>query len=386
MSYDLDVYARLELTLREMREFALADHQLIVDASSVFAPAVLPLLYADSGEYAFVFSGGYRIEPEDLPVSYEPDLAQATVLYRIVVERGGSDDVLTARAFAERLAARVEGWVVDPQTVPTGTKKDGPPAGSRFLHAEWYFSEGKPDLAAMYLDTARRFFDHVAPVRFGTHDPLSGSLPKDGDEGFDHYFRDECAVSRLIIKGKPPLIRGFISEWSDPLWPSVRLTLELAVERPVDLGGLESFFVEFAKRTASFFACVEVTESEFVSAVPQLGTGDWPGLPRVPQWLTWFSPGYGELVRPYLEPERIVAHPEGLLHRWALRPVNSEEIAGISRRRSWLPEKLMPVQADPDNPRLATSPARLRPAELGGSGASARRRPFRGFFGSKKSD
>lgn len=383
MSYDLEVYASIELSSHEMREFALADHQLIIDTSSALASAAFPLLYADSGNYAFVFSGAHRIEPEDLPTGYESDLALATVLYRIVVERGGADDVFSAKAFAERLAARVAGWVVDPQTQSAGTKKAGQPPGSRFLHAEWYFGEGSPELAAIYLETARRFFDRVAPVRFGTHDPLSGSLLRDGDDGFDRYFRDECSMSRLIIKGESVLIRGFISEWSDPLWPSVRLTLELTGSRPADLSGLEAFFVEFAKRTSSFFACIEVNESEFASAVPQMGTGEWPGLPRVPQWLTWFSPSYGDLVRPYLKPERTVAYPEGILHRWALHPVDAEEIARISGRRSWLPEKLTPVQDDRDNPRLATAPARLRPAELGGSGARSSRRFLRGFFGFK---
>jgi len=256
---------------------------------------------------------------------------------------------------------------------------------SRFLHAEWYFSEGDPNLAAIYLETARSFFDHLAPVRFGTHDPFSGNLPRDGDDGFDRYFRDECSASRLIIKGNSPLIRGFISEWSDPLWPSVRLTLELVGSRPADLIGLESFFVEFAKRTASFFACVEVNESEFVSAVPQIVTGEWPGLPRAPQWLTWFSPAYGELVRPHLNPERTEAYQEGILHRWALRPVNAEEIARISGPKGWLPEKLMAVQGDSDNPRVATAPARLRPAELAGSGTRVRRQSVREFFGFKRS-
>lgn len=386
MSYDLDVYARIELSPREMREFALADQQLILDTSAALGPAVLPLLYADSGRYAFVVSGAYRIEPEDLPVGYEVDLAQARASYRIVVERAGADDVAMARTFAERLAARVEGSVVDPQIMQAGEKKEDLPLRSRFLHAEWYFSEGNSDLAAIYLETARAFFDQVAPVRFGTHDPLSGGLPKDGDDGFDRYFRDECSASRLIIKGKSPLIRGTLSEWSDPLWPSVRLRLELVDSRPADLIGLEAFFVELAKRTASFFACVEVNQSEFVSAVPQISTGEWPGLPRVPQWLTWFSPGYGELVRPHLKPERTVAYPEGILHRWALHPVDAEEIARISGRRSWLPEKLMAVQGDPGNPRLATAPARVRPAELGGSGAKTKHRSMKGLFGFKSSD
>ncbi|KJL25232.1 hypothetical protein RN51_00679 [Microbacterium oxydans] len=386
MSYDLEVYGRIELSSHEMREFVIADDQLIVDDSMALAPPAVPIIFAESGKYAFVLSGAYRIEPEDLPAGHESDLALATVLYRIVVERGGADGVFSAKAFAERLAARVAGWVVDPQTQSVGAKKDGRPPGSRFLHAEWYFGEGSPELAAIYLETGRRFYDRVAPVRFGTHDPLSGSLRRDGDDGFDRYFRDECSASRLIIKGESVLIRGFISEWSDPLWPSVRLTLELTGSRSADLSGLETFFVEFAKRTSSFFACIEVNDSEFASAVPQIGTGEWPGLPRVPQWLTWFSPSYGELVRPYLKPEQTVTYPEGILHRWALHPVDAEEIARISGRRSWLPEKLTPVQDDLDNPRLATAPARLRPAELGGSGARTSHRLLRGFFGFKSSD
>lgn len=380
MSYDIEVYGRVELTTTAMVEFALAQRFVPCRDVGAGSSAVLELGHAGSQDYVFTFAGAYGVEPEDLPEVQALELSGATVLYQITVEGSRGQDVPAAMGFAKMLAAHVGGVVIDLQTVEvsSGDAPEKPKAG-RFLHARWFYISGDKTLAAKYLSMARELLPQSVPLRFGTHDPFSGKLPRDGDDGFDRYYREHCAHSYLIIKGKAPLIRGRVSEWLDPVWPSVKLTFALGDSTPVEMRELEEFFVAFARKTGSFFAHVELNEWEYRSSVARSLVGLWPGLPRVPQWLTWFSSGYDELVRPYLADERIQVYPEGIVHRWSATPVSADEIAPMVARRTWLPEKFLPKQRDPEDPAIATTPARVVPESLPGA-YRHRRRSFGSLF------
>lgn len=388
MSYDIDIYGRVELTPGEMVELASAQGLVPVnDVRPDVSPAVVPLRHFNTGQYALTLAGAYRIEPEDLPPGRSSELAGADVLYRIVVEGSQDRDVPVAKELGERLALQVRGEMVDLQNQPALIDElVAGPITRGFLHAEWYYAKGSEGLMREYVAHAREVFPQAVPDRFGTHDPLSGKISRDGDEGLDRFYREQCAASSLMIKGTRPFVRGLVSGWSDAAWPSIRLTFEYGGSTAVDLHGLNEFFVEFARRSGSFFACVELNDREFVSAVAQSVTGAWPGLPRIPQWLTWFSSDYADLVRSHLASDRVRSHPEGLVHRWSKIPVSAEDIDAGSVGSPWLPERLLPTQDHPENPRIATRPASLMPAALRPAGNKPRRPLLARLFGSTRSD
>lgn len=379
MSYDLEVYGKVALSTRDLAKVVSADRALKAQVDKR-ADAVGAVVWKKSGAHFFTIDGPMQVEPEDLPEGWAEGEG-ATVLYSLSITYDVSEgpegfsatvdgaDADAAMAFAERLAARIDGAVWDSQTCEAPEVEVAPeaePEGPRFLHLEWYYTDGDPARAADYLVATRAHSPSASPIRFGTHQPYSGRILAENDGGLDQYYRENCRNSRLVLVGKLPFLRGLISDWSDAVLPSVKVTFALADIRDEDVSALKALFVEFARSTGSFFACAEVNKNEFASAVPLIRqSASWPGLPRVPQWLTWLSPEYAQLVRRHLSADRLQDYPEGVLHTWGSQPVGAEEIASVVvRRETWLPAKFMPRQDDPVDHRYSTRPARRIPASV----------------------
>ena len=379
MSYDIEVHGRVALSPPQMLDLGSA-HGLTVDGDyRTAAPTVLSLQSSTNGTYAFTLSGPYAIDADDLPTGRRVDLANATQLYRIVVESGGTSPG-DAVSFARHLADRVVGRVVDPQTRDRPRQATGAGAekqsgvSDRYLHIEWYFhSDGESiSLPRLYVSAARESLSQALPTRFGTHHPYSGRLSQEEDGGLTAFYREECALNRLIFKGSGPLLDGHFPEWSRNVRQSISLTFDFASPDTLPPSEIERFFVAVARQTGSFFGCAEVNEHRILTSVPSSASGRWPGLPRVPQWLTWFSPEYADLVDPYLTPRGRRSFAEGVVHRWTDTPSSADEILPLLSRRRWAPEKLLAQQRDPDRPRIATSEARVMPVSLGGTERSGR--------------
>jgi hypothetical protein len=66
--------------------------------------------------------------------------------------------------------------------------------------------------------------------------------------------------------------------------------------------------------------------------------GRWPGLPPRPSAWTWFGPPYERLVRSHLPTAEPT--PGGLLHRWATRPLDADELRAAAPD-PWLPAGLL---------------------------------------------
>ena len=125
MSYDLEVYGKVSLTARELAKVVSSVRGLkaTVDRRS---QTISSIMRKRTREMAFEFDGPDLVDPEDIPEEWT-EVADATVLYSIHVSYDVQADagfsfsvdetkLSVATAFAARLAERVDGTVIDPQT------------------------------------------------------------------------------------------------------------------------------------------------------------------------------------------------------------------------------------------------------------------------------
>lgn len=369
MSYDLEVYGRSTLTSHQLGEIVDA-HGLAASGQQIASrPAPVMLTSAATFVYAFTYSGPHRVEIDDLPHRHRRKLEAMKWLYRITVE-GGEVPPSQAIVFAQRLAEQVDGVVVDLQTdISAEPEVEAVRVGTaRYLHLEWYFqSDGEStSLLSDYIAASRDFLPVALPALFGTHHPLSERFREVGEIGLMEYYRRECSASQLFLKGNGPLVRGSVPEWSRSFIKTFALVFDLNASPALAPADLESFFVDVAQKSRSFFGCAEVNDSRVFTSVPSSPSGRWPGLPRIPQWMTWYSTEYALLVEPYLN-GRKRSVDGGVVHLWADTPEPALQIASQIERAPWVPEKLLPQQKDSERKLLATSDARVMPVSLGGS-------------------
>lgn len=237
----------------------------------------------------------------------------------------------------------------------------------RYLHLDWYrLRDGSAGLAGIYLDVASELLPALVPARFGTHEPWQGRFPRDDAAMFDRMYRDECDVSELFFTGVN-IQRGAVSGWTNDLEARYQ-RLSIRIDPDV-LGGavaqeaLEEFFIEVAKRSGSFFAAAELNDTMFETAQAAAVRGAWAGLPPQPQWLTWYSPEYAELVEDHLAAGETRKFTEGWLHRWTDAPADAAEILTWIWEESWVPPELLPAP-NPGNTRRPHEQAHLMPESL----------------------
>ncbi|MCK2029993.1 hypothetical protein [Microbacterium galbinum] len=387
MSYDLEVYGKVALSARDLVKVVSADRALKAQVDKR-ADAVGAVVWKKSGAHFLTIDGPMQVEPEDLPEGWAEGEG-ATVLYSLSITYDVSEGpegfsatvderaVDAAMAFAERLAARIDGDVMDPQTwepveVAVEAEVVEPEsAKARYLHLEWHrLRDDTKDLAEIYLRTARELFPPGVPSRFGMYEPLQGKFPRDDDSTFDLMYRDDAALTSMIFSCGS-IADGRIGDWTNDLWMRVQtLSLTIHLDRLEKIDAVEiveRFFVALAERTGCFFAFAEVNHSSysFVNALPWMRLElrePWSGLPVDPQWLTWFDPGYAELVAPHLDASRIVQTPRGALHRWTDHPAARDELIEISGD-PWIPEDFRGV-LDPDERGHCSEAAAIMPESL----------------------
>lgn len=357
MSYDLEVYGKVALSTRELVKVVAVDRALKARVDKK-ADAVDAVVLRSTGDHFFTIDGPMQVEPEDLPEGWAEGEG-ATVLYSLSISYDVSSgaegfsatvdgaDADAAMAFAERLAARIDGAVWDPQTWEPAEVKVAPEAEPEapkklFVHLEWFrLLDDTKDLAEIYLRTAREFFPAAVPSRFGSYEPMQGRFPRDDDSLFDAIYREECDGTRLIL-ASASIKGGGIGGWWNHLYQRVQvatLTFELArLEKLKVVDAIEPFLVALAERADCFFAFVEITPHPYWTAQPSVDSrfDPWSGLPVDPQWLTWFAPEYAELVDPHLDASRMTRMPRGTLHRWTDHPAARDELIKISGD-PWIP-------------------------------------------------
>lgn len=327
------------------------------------------VLRVDSGAHCFVLDGPTRLDREELPEG-RPDLTRLRVQYSISVtyDEDAETNTALALAFADRLAQRVRGKVVDWQTEPELVAAPAPaPEPEYFLHLEWFrgLDDDGDAFASHYVAAAEEFFPRALPRAFGCWSPFA-KFAKEGAAGVDRLYREECASQRMQISGRKPLISGFLDEWSPHQigeWQRLALVFDastLLTPRPA--GAVEAFFIDLARRTDSFYACADVRRSRYRPPVARAQWGEWTGLPREAPWLSWFAPDYASLVQPHLGTGELRESDRGLLH--VSRPSPAISASTATDQEPWIPEDFLPLQDDPDDRRLATATARVMPERL----------------------
>lgn len=369
MSYDLLIYGKTELSYPEIA--AIIGSLDGVEAGGDFSATEIPPVYdKGTGALSFTIEGPYRIEAEDIPEGWD-EVAGATVLYSVLVSVGMQVGLAEATRFAERLAERAHGHVIDPQTYEPRTVavNDAPSSDDLYIHASWYrLRDGASDLADRYLQSARELFRSAVPARFGTSEPLQSRLGQDNDEDFTTLYAEDCSISDLVFKAKD-IEDGRITGWTDDYrdrFQAVHLTYKLAsFDRASRKQPFEEFFIELARRSGSFFAFAELNRSRYTDASSPAFNGAWGGLPRQPQWMTWYGPEYLEFVRPFLTSGVITDFAEGSAHLWTERPSTVAEIRPLLKRVPWVPPRLL-ATTSPDDEWQVIAPARMTPEVLRG--------------------
>lgn len=383
MSYDLHIFGRVSLPSAQLAAVVAQVDGLKseIDHRSGTVTALVkrrPGLWA-SREQVFTVDGPFTLDDED--IAGRGLAAGVAVMYSVAVDGGRSEHLSLALSFAELLARRLDGYVVDPQMTET------PPASARtlslpepatrklWMHFSWFrLRDGRADLAGDYLRAARRSFGLGVPVRFGSYEPLQGRFPRDPDERFTETYEKECDATPLYFVNKS-ISEGSIAGWSRDgrmRYQSAQLSVSFeAVQKASLVAASRDFFVDLAQRSQSFFGFVELNDSKDTDAAVGHFEGGWGGLPAEPQWMTWYGSEYAEMLRPYLDEGGTVEQLEaGMLHRWTEHPCEAKDIHARLGGRSWLnPDFFAATEGRTVRASATRMPPSLRPPEPGSAEA-----------------
>ena len=370
MSFDLNVYLSSAVEAEHLASLVRAcpglDVRASLESNEDDSPRSVTVVRGKKAEYCFTIDGPFRLDAEDVPVPVAGVVLSSQWLYQIHVEGSSPAAAPHASRFAKKLAAEMKGAVHDLQTDEVWPKKSlrtpaSPDKGTptEVVEMAWYYiiDEAPADLPAVYCHLAQKFLPEALPRRFGTYEPFAGKFDRDGVSGFSQMASDE-AKHMLLFEGKYPVGLGHIlgGRFNDRGNVSkTQLRIDRGVlEDPRWQDGVKRFFVEFSKASHSFYAAAEVLRgfewngrtfrsdsTEMMSNVQSLGR--WGGLPSYPQWWTWFSGQYGDLVRPYLTGQ-LEDHSTGLFHAWTNMPENRDSLRELlSGSKPWVPASFNPI-------------------------------------------
>lgn len=367
MSYDLNVYGAEALDGGELRQIAELNSSVVVELDELGAD-VVAVNDRRTTRHAFSIDGPFRLEPGDVQDRLSPP-TRARYLYSIVVAQSTAQYVEAAKTFAGQLAARIDGHVVDPQddVTPVAPPSESRADGSTRLHLSWFrMRDGAADLAHTYIKAADELFPAAVPSRFGVHEPLQGKMSRGRYGEFDSMYRERCAVGNLLFTGKA-IEYGQIWGWTNVLrsrYQIARIALNYEATRAMDAEDrLVEFFLRISRETSCFFAFAELNRSRLRTAAWGPFDGAWSGLPSTPQWMTWYSPAYANLVGPYLTKGKTSDFKEGRLHRWTARPAEAAQLASLIQREPWAGGHLLPT-VRPGFADQVLRPAEVMPEEL----------------------
>lgn len=372
MSYDLTVFGERFLSRAELIQIVRAGADMdVVDSTE----QGITVVRGKRAGYCFTVDGPFDVEPEDVPEELALVAIGVTVMYQVLVEGSAEVSIPHAVRFSKRLAASVNGAILDQQSDAIWAGKANrtvprPKGNERIdlIEMTWHFLPGVADLASLYLTTARKYLPEALPRRFGEFEPLQSKLETLGDSGFREAADNSKGL--LFWKGSFPVIDGNLAtrKWdgSPADLPTFRLSLERsAFEEPKWRNALRALFVEFGRAGQAYFASAEVIRNvgwggrsvwydgkeENRYALIRYKEG-WMGLPPHPVWWTLFGREYAALVAPHIASESDSQDGETIFRAWSDAPLDRDALTAMlpktgffKRARSpWLPEELISTQ------------------------------------------
>jgi len=375
MSYDLLVYG-CEVDLSILRN-ALETADLIVDDYDAESWTVLR---GKRRRYSFTVERPVRVESEDVPEEVTAAVLGPTRLVEVLVEGSAESEIPHAIRAARRIAAAIDGAVLDPQTGTVfrgGRSRSAEPVERGYVsvvEVHWYVRAQDGDrisAARAFVAAAKRHLPEALPRRYGSFEPLQKRWDDGGAEAFVAFI--EAEDDTVYIQGTAPIPNASIGRArqgdSDVDAHSLSM-LAAPLEDERWRLSLERMFVEFAQAVDAVYASAEVVRgiewsgralwfgSEAEDAIYLAGQGNWHGLPPYPVWLSWFGREYAPIVREHLSVDSTTEIGDSLLHRQSDGPADRDEllarmakppVSPTKRQRPWfgLRRKVIPTAAPP---------------------------------------
>lgn len=372
LSYDLTVYLQKEMASTDLESLVSSTPSLDISDPATPHSHGTGQLIVDRGKragYCFTVDGPFALEAEDVPEEVTATILAPKCVYHVLVEGSDPASIPHAVRFAKKLAAQAQGAVQDAQSGEVWPKKSSrkpsPPAKespAEVIRVEWFYllDEMPNDLTDIYCRLARKFLPEALPRRFGTYEPFAGNFDRDGADGFTKTWNEE-PQNMLQFYGDYPVNLGFLlgigcSPRGDVSSTMLTIDRNVVAANPAWNESLKKFFLAFAQESQSFHATAEVLRG-YVSNGKRLNMrwdsekagrrqylGEWAGVAPYPQWWTWFTPLYSDLVSPYLTGQ-LEQHPTGLFHAWSQQPFDRDALQLLLPKphEPWIPPEYSPA-------------------------------------------
>lgn len=341
MSYDLQVYARDDLTADGLRDFVGQSAGLAVDAAE---GRWLAVSRGVRRRYSFTVDGPDRLDAEDVPPEVAGSVLAARYLYSVSVEGIADSEIPHAVRFARRLAKILDGAVVDQQTGEIWSRSQSraivkPSREDRIatVDLEWFsLRKDMPDNAsAVMLSAAERYLPEALPRRFGEYEPFQHKYSDEGSAGFHQAWRE--ATSLLFFSGSGPCVGGDLNagpseQYPDRYWSMSMTFLADPLQEPGWRDAARRLFIALADGVHAFYASAQVSRNSVWSGRTLWTDGQtevpistlryrdgWLGLPPTPTWWSWFGAPY-RFVESLLPRDGLTATTEGILFESAREP------------------------------------------------------------------
>ena len=216
VSYDLHVFGATALDAAEVGAVAETLGKCrIVSGSGPSRGFVMERKVRATFDYAFDCDGPFRIEREDLPDTVISGAVGVRWVYQLSIGGSSLPGKQLATEFARAIAQRCGGVVYDPQqdaiVFPRGgTRRFKPEPATKvdLVQFKWFArrEDVTPESPVILFDLIRSHLPEALPRRFGSFEPLQGSLDEAGKDGFVAAWRAEQML--LFWKGSPLALAG----------------------------------------------------------------------------------------------------------------------------------------------------------------------------------
>ncbi|MBT2586447.1 hypothetical protein [Arthrobacter sp. ISL-95] len=365
MSYDFRVYSSATIDAGTLAGVVESSSGLRIGSGAALESLPMFIPVELHSKYAFTIDGPQTEDANDVPPEVTAVALGIGYSYEISIEGNDPGTTPLAWRFVKKLAKATAGVAVDLQTDelwPTASsRKFAKPAKDAtidLVSIRWYYllDQAPSDLIQQFVQSSRKYLPEALPKTYtaGTRRPE----PFNGD---DEAFAEAYAAEPLwgVHALATPPVLNFSFEGPDEYKESdvrmVMMDVDLAaLHDPRWREALRRFFIEFADASNSFFASAEVARGFFWSGRKVRGhpstteaaftcrwAGTWRGLREWPQWWTWFSGPYKDLVQDSLIGET-QKRGDGIFHALSTEPRNRDELYATMPvpGTTWIPAEL----------------------------------------------